>query len=154
MLPASFSSTTTHGKGHDSVLDVHAVFSLVIDDRLRAVYDGIRDLDAAVGGQAVHVDGILFGQGHTALVTNPASDPNIESERQISVEFRATARKTVNDGLRQFTAILRENFYKALMSVALMTAAPVSGVTGIMTFGWLVIPRVSVEERALREAAR
>jgi isoprenylcysteine carboxyl methyltransferase (ICMT) family protein YpbQ len=41
-----------------------------------------------------------------------------------------------------------------LMSVALMTAAPVSGVAGIVTFGWLVIRRVSVEERALREAAR
>ena len=37
---------------------------------------------------------------------------------------------------------------------ALMTAAPVSGVAGIVTFGWLVIRRVSVEERALREAAR
>jgi len=41
-----------------------------------------------------------------------------------------------------------------LAGVALMTAAPVSGVAGIVTFGWLVIRRVSVEERALREAAR
>jgi methyltransferase len=41
-----------------------------------------------------------------------------------------------------------------LVGVALMTAAPVSGVAGIVTFGWLVIRRVSVEERALREAAR
>jgi methyltransferase len=41
-----------------------------------------------------------------------------------------------------------------LAGVALMTAAPVSGVAGFVTFGWLVIRRVSVEERALREAAR
>jgi isoprenylcysteine carboxyl methyltransferase (ICMT) family protein YpbQ len=41
-----------------------------------------------------------------------------------------------------------------LTGVALMTAAPVSGVAGIVTFGWLVIRRVSVEERALREAGR
>ena len=41
-----------------------------------------------------------------------------------------------------------------LAGVALMTAAPVSGVAGIVTFGWLVIRRISVEERALREAAR
>jgi methyltransferase len=41
-----------------------------------------------------------------------------------------------------------------LAGVALMTAAPVSGLAGIATFGWLVIRRVAVEERALREAAR
>jgi methyltransferase len=53
---------------------------------------------------------------------------------------------------------LRHPNYAAVMGelagVALMTAAPVSGVAGIVTFGWLVIRRVSVEERALREAAR
>jgi methyltransferase len=41
-----------------------------------------------------------------------------------------------------------------LAGVALMTGALVSGVAGIVTFGGLVISRVSVEERALREAAR
>ena len=41
-----------------------------------------------------------------------------------------------------------------LVGVALMTAAPWSGAAGIATFGWLVIRRVSVEERALRDAAR
>jgi methyltransferase len=41
-----------------------------------------------------------------------------------------------------------------LAGVALMTAAPWSGMTGIVTFGWLVIRRVSVEERALRDGAR
>jgi methyltransferase len=48
-----------------------------------------------------------------------------------------------------YVAVLGE-----LAGVALMTAAPVSGVAGFVTFGWLVIRRVSVEERALREAAR
>src|SRR5579864_3667421 len=67
MLPTSFSSAATHGEGHDRVLDVHAVFGLVVDDRLRAIDDGIGDFDAAVGGQAVHVDGVLFGKRHTAL---------------------------------------------------------------------------------------
>lgn len=41
-----------------------------------------------------------------------------------------------------------------LAGVALMTGALLTGVAGIATFGWLVIRRVSVEERALREAAR
>ena len=41
-----------------------------------------------------------------------------------------------------------------LAGVALMTGAPLSGVAGIATFGALVIRRMSVEERALREAAR
>ena len=41
-----------------------------------------------------------------------------------------------------------------LAGVALMTGALLSGLAGFATFGWLVIRRVSVEERALREAAR
>jgi methyltransferase len=41
-----------------------------------------------------------------------------------------------------------------LAGVALMTGALLSGVAGIATFAWLVIRRVSVEERALRAAAR
>ena len=41
-----------------------------------------------------------------------------------------------------------------LAAVALMTGALVSGVVGIAAFGVLVVRRVSVEERALREAAR
>jgi methyltransferase len=41
-----------------------------------------------------------------------------------------------------------------LAGVALMTGALLSGVVGIATFAWLVIRRVSVEERALRAAAR
>jgi hypothetical protein len=35
-----------------------------------------------------------------------------------------------------------------------MTGALLSGVAGIVTFGWLVIKRISIEERALRAAAR
>ena len=41
-----------------------------------------------------------------------------------------------------------------LAGVALMTGALVSGVAGIATFGWLLVRRIAVEERALREAAR
>ena len=41
-----------------------------------------------------------------------------------------------------------------LAGVALMTGAPLSGVAGIATFGWLLVRRIAVEERALREAAR
>ena len=41
-----------------------------------------------------------------------------------------------------------------LAGVALMTGAPLSGVAGFVTFGWLVLRRISVEERAIREAAR
>jgi methyltransferase len=41
-----------------------------------------------------------------------------------------------------------------LVGVALMTGAFLSGVAGIATFGWLLVRRMSVEEQALREAAR
>jgi len=41
-----------------------------------------------------------------------------------------------------------------LIGVALMTDAILSGVAGIATFGWLLVRRISVEEEALREAAR
>jgi methyltransferase len=41
-----------------------------------------------------------------------------------------------------------------LVGVALMTGALLSGVAGIAMFGWLLIRRISVEDRALREAAR
>ena len=41
-----------------------------------------------------------------------------------------------------------------LAGVALMTGALLSGVAGIVTFGWLVLKRISVEERALRQAVR
>jgi len=41
-----------------------------------------------------------------------------------------------------------------LGGVALMTGALVSGVVGIATFGVLVVRRIAIEERALRETAR
>ncbi len=42
----------------DGFLGVQAVFGLVEDDRLRAVEDGVGDLGVAVGGEAVHEDGV------------------------------------------------------------------------------------------------
>ena len=41
-----------------------------------------------------------------------------------------------------------------LAGVALMTGASVSGLAGIVTFGALIVRRISTEERALREATR
>ena len=41
-----------------------------------------------------------------------------------------------------------------LAGVALMTGAWLSGVAGIVTFGALVIKRIAVEDRTLRQAAR
>lgn len=41
-----------------------------------------------------------------------------------------------------------------LAATALFCGAAVSGLVGIATFGWLIARRISVEERALREAAR
>jgi methyltransferase len=41
-----------------------------------------------------------------------------------------------------------------LAGVALMTGACVSGVAGIVTFGALVIKRIAVEDRTLRQTAR
>lgn len=41
-----------------------------------------------------------------------------------------------------------------LAGIALATGAAVSGVAGFVTFGGLVLKRISLEERALRDAAR
>jgi methyltransferase len=41
-----------------------------------------------------------------------------------------------------------------LAGVALMTGALLSGVAGFVTFGGLVLKRISIEERALRQAVR
>jgi len=41
-----------------------------------------------------------------------------------------------------------------LAGAALMIGSPVTGVAGIATFGWLIVRRIAVEERALQEAAR
>jgi methyltransferase len=41
-----------------------------------------------------------------------------------------------------------------LAGAALMTGAPLTGLAGIATFSWLLVRRIAVEERALREAAR
>jgi len=40
-----------------------------------------------------------------------------------------------------------------LAGAALIAGAPLTGMAGIATFGWLIVQRVSVEDRALREAA-
>src|SRR5262245_25333213 len=44
----------------DRLLHVEAVLRLVEDDRARAVEDAVRDLLPAVGGQAVHHEGVLL----------------------------------------------------------------------------------------------
>ena len=63
--------SASHCEGHDGVLDVHAVLGLVVDDGLGAVDDGVGDFDTPVGGEAVHVDGVFFCQGHAALIADP-----------------------------------------------------------------------------------
>src|ERR1051326_4619824 len=70
--PHGFSLSAAHSKGHNGILDVHAVLGLVIDDRLRTIDHGVAYFNTPVGRKAVHVDGILFGEGHTPLITNPA----------------------------------------------------------------------------------
>ena len=52
-------------------MGVQAVLGFVIDDRVRAVDDLIRNLDVSIGGQGVHIDGIFLGQLHAALIHNP-----------------------------------------------------------------------------------
>src|SRR5215831_871456 len=64
-------STPPHGKSHNSILSVHAVLSLIIYYRLRAIDNRISHLDATVGWKTMHVDSIFFRQGHASLVTNP-----------------------------------------------------------------------------------
>ena len=56
----------SHREGHHGLLGVEPVLGLVVDDRVRAVDDGVRDLDVPVGGQRVHVDRVLGGQCRSA----------------------------------------------------------------------------------------
>ena len=50
---------------------MHAVFCLIPDNGLRAVYDFSRDLFATMRGQAVHKQGLGFGRGHHLRVHTP-----------------------------------------------------------------------------------
>ena len=46
-----------------AALEVEAVFGFLEDDALGAVDDFVGDFDAAVGGEAVHDDGVFGGGG-------------------------------------------------------------------------------------------
>jgi len=52
----------------ESFLGVHAVFGLVEDGGLRAVENGVGDFGVAMGGEAVHEDGVGLRLGHEAFV--------------------------------------------------------------------------------------
>src|SRR5205809_838652 len=53
---------------HDRLLHVEAILGLVEDHRLRAVEHGVRDLLAAMGGEAVHDERARAGERDDALV--------------------------------------------------------------------------------------
>ena len=50
---------------------MQAIFSLIVDYRLLALNHPVGYFDVAVGRQGMHVDRIVGGQGHAALVGNP-----------------------------------------------------------------------------------
>ena len=52
----------------EGFLGVHAVFGLVEDDGLGAVEHGVGDFGVAVGGKAVHEDGVGLRVGHQRFV--------------------------------------------------------------------------------------
>ena len=53
----------------DGFLGVHAVFGLVEDYGLGAVEDGVGDFGVAVGGEAVHEDGVGLAWDMRASLT-------------------------------------------------------------------------------------
>src|SRR5664280_2680931 len=70
--PRQFSvSSSVQRERHHGLLAVQAVLGLVEDHGVRAVDDRIRHFDAAVGGQRVHVDGVLVRHRHPPLVCDP-----------------------------------------------------------------------------------
>ena len=54
--------------GQDALLRVQPVLGLVEDHGLRSVHDLVRDLLAAMGGQAMHEDRVLVGHAHQRAV--------------------------------------------------------------------------------------
>src|SRR5512140_1302154 len=60
-----------HRQSHDGLLRVQAVLGLVEHDRFRPVHDLAGDLHVAVGGQRVHVDGVVLCQLHLAGIGDP-----------------------------------------------------------------------------------
>src|SRR5277367_5440223 len=67
--PPEYAKTTFFGNGfslgkqrvQDRLLDVQAIFRLIVDDRARRIDDARGDLEAAVGGQAMQEDSIRRG---------------------------------------------------------------------------------------------
>jgi len=53
---------------HNRFLRVQAVFGLVKDHRMRAIHDGRCRLILAVGGKAMHEQGVGFGVAHQLLI--------------------------------------------------------------------------------------
>src|ERR1700691_3487188 len=64
--PPEYAKTTLLGNGfslgkqrvQDRLLNMQAIFCLIVDDRARRIDDAFADLETPVGGQAVQEDGI------------------------------------------------------------------------------------------------
>ena len=60
-----------HQANANGLVGMQAVFSLIIDGRVRAIHDRVRDLLIAVGGQGMHVDGVGMGQLKVVVIDAP-----------------------------------------------------------------------------------
>lgn len=60
-----------HQANANGLVGMQAVFSLIIDGRVRAIHDRVRDLLIAVGGQGMHVDGVGIGQLKVVVIDAP-----------------------------------------------------------------------------------
>ena len=78
-------SWEAQGPGEDAFLGVEAVFGAVEDDGLRAVDDFGGDFLPAVGGEAMHEDGVGGGLVHQALVDLVGGEEVVAADGRVVV---------------------------------------------------------------------
>src|SRR6266516_3534442 len=66
-----FNLSPTHCESHNCILCMHAVFGLIIYYRLWSIDNSVSHFDAPVSRKTMHVNSVLFGQGHATLIADP-----------------------------------------------------------------------------------
>src|SRR5574341_2051666 len=60
-----------HRQSHYRFLGVQAILGLIEDHRVWTIHHRAGDLDIAIGGKRMHIDGVILGKFHLLFVGDP-----------------------------------------------------------------------------------